>query len=89
VSALDVSIQAQVLALLAELKAELGLTMMFITHDLRVAAEISNSVVVMRKGQIVERGAPGQLFSAPQHEYTRQLLGAMPGLDFFEHKLAA
>jgi peptide/nickel transport system ATP-binding protein len=89
VSALDVSIQAQVLALLAELKAELGLTMMFITHDLRVAAEISNSVVVMRKGQIVERGAPGQLFSAPQHDYTRQLLGAMPGLDFFEHKLAA
>ncbi|CAA2109319.1 Glutathione import ATP-binding protein GsiA [Variovorax paradoxus] len=89
VSALDVSIQAQVLALLAELKAELGLTMMFITHDLRVAAEISNSVVVMRKGQIVERGAPGQLFSAPQHEYTRQLLGAMPGLDFFEHKFAA
>jgi peptide/nickel transport system ATP-binding protein len=89
VSALDVSIQAQVLALLAELKAELGLTMMFITHDLRVAAEISNSVVVMRKGQIVERGAPGQLFSAPQHDYTRQLLSAMPGLDFFEHKLAA
>ncbi|MFM9926258.1 ABC transporter ATP-binding protein [Variovorax sp. H27-G14] len=89
VSALDVSIQAQVLALLAELKAELGLTMMFITHDLRVAAEISNSVVVMRKGQIVERGAPGQLFSAPQHEYTRQLLSAMPGLDYFEHKLAA
>ncbi|MEZ2294887.1 ABC transporter ATP-binding protein [Variovorax sp. RCC_210] len=89
VSALDVSIQSQVLALLAELKAELGLTMMFITHDLRVAAEISNSVVVMRKGQIVERGAPGQLFSAPQHDYTRQLLGAMPGLDYFEHKLAA
>jgi peptide/nickel transport system ATP-binding protein len=89
VSALDVSIQSQVLALLAELKAELGLTMMFITHDLRVAAEISNSVVVMQKGQIVERGAPGQLFSNPQHAYTRTLLGAMPGLDFFEHKLAA
>ncbi|MFZ3118448.1 MAG: ABC transporter ATP-binding protein [Variovorax sp.] len=89
VSALDVSIQSQVLALLAELKAELGLTMMFITHDLRVAAEISNSVVVMQKGQIVERGAPGQLFANPQHAYTRTLLGAMPGLDFFEHKLAA
>ncbi len=89
VSALDVSIQAQVLALLAELKAELGLTMMFITHDLRVAAEISNSVVVMQKGQIVERGAPGQLFSDPQHPYTRTLLAAMPGLDFFEHKVAA
>jgi peptide/nickel transport system ATP-binding protein len=85
VSALDVSIQAQVLALLAEL----GLTMMFITHDLRVAAEISNSVVVMQKGQIVERGAPGQIFSHPQHAYTRTLLGAMPGLDFFEHKVAA
>ena len=89
VSALDVSIQSQVLALLAELKAELGLTMMFITHDLRVAAEISNAVVVMQRGQIVERGAPGQLFSNPQHAYTRTLLGAMPGLDFFEHRLAA
>ena len=89
VSALDVSIQAQVLALLAELKAELNLTLMFITHDLRVAAEISNSVVVMQKGQIVERGAPGQLFASPQHAYTRTLLGAMPGLDFFEHRLAA
>ena len=89
VSALDVSIQAQVLALLAELKAEFNLTMMFITHDLRVAAEISNAVVVMQKGQIVERGAPGQLFSNPQHAYTRTLLGAMPGLDFFEHRLAA
>jgi peptide/nickel transport system ATP-binding protein len=89
VSALDVSIQAQVLALLAELKAELNLTMMFITHDLRVAAEISNAVVVMQRGQIVERGAPGQIFSNPQHAYTRTLLAAMPGLDFFEHKLAA
>jgi peptide/nickel transport system ATP-binding protein len=89
VSALDVSIQSQVLALLAELKAELGLTMMFITHDLRVAAEISNTVVVMQKGQIVERGAPGQLFANLQHAYTRTLLGAMPGLDFFEHRLAA
>jgi len=89
VSALDVSIQAQVLALLAELKAELNLAMMFITHDLRVAAEISNSVVVMQRGQIVERGAPGQLFSNPQHAYTRTLLAAMPGLDFFEHRLAA
>ncbi|VTY40137.1 Glutathione import ATP-binding protein GsiA [Xylophilus ampelinus] len=89
VSALDVSIQAQVLALLAELKAELNLTLLFITHDLRVAAEISNSVVVMQKGQIVERGAPDQLFASPQHVYTRTLLGAMPGLDFFEHRLAA
>jgi len=89
VSALDVSIQAQVLALLAELKAELGLTMMFITHDLRVAAEISNSVVVMQRGRIVERGAPARLFSDPQHPYTRTLLGAMPGLDFFEHRLVA
>ena len=89
VSALDVSVQAQVLALLAELKTEFGLTMMFITHDLRVAAEISNSVVVMQKGRIVERGAPAQLFSDPQHAYTRQLLGAMPGLDFFEHRIAA
>jgi peptide/nickel transport system ATP-binding protein len=46
-------------------------------------------VVVMQKGQIVERGAPGQLFANLQHAYTRTLLGAMPGLDFFEHRLAA
>jgi peptide/nickel transport system ATP-binding protein len=84
-----VSIQAQILKLLAELKAELGLTMMFITHDLRVAAEISDTIVVMSKGQIVERGAPAQLFGSPQHAYTRQLLGAMPGLSFFEHNLSA
>ncbi|MDB5819063.1 MAG: transporter related [Rhizobacter sp.] len=89
VSALDVSIQSQILKLLAELKAELGLTMMFITHDLRVAAEISDSIVVMSKGQIVERGVPAQLFGDPQHAYTRQLLGAMPGLSFFEHNLSA
>ena len=85
VSALDVSVQAQVLALLEELKTEFGLTMLFITHDLRVAAEISDRVVVLQRGQVVEEGSSAQIFGAPQHAYTRQLLDAMPGKDIFEH----
>jgi peptide/nickel transport system ATP-binding protein len=85
VSALDVSVQAQVLALLEELKNEFGLTMLFITHDLRVAAEISDRVVVLQRGQVVEEGSSAQIFRAPRHAYTRQLLDAMPGKDIFAH----
>jgi peptide/nickel transport system ATP-binding protein len=79
VSALDVSIQAQVLDLLADLKSRLGLAMLFITHDLRVAARICDRIAVMRQGEIVELKSASALFAAPEHPYTRALLAAVPG----------
>ncbi|WP_407518664.1 ABC transporter ATP-binding protein [Methylobacterium oryzisoli] len=79
VSALDVSVQAQVLALLEDLKARLGLSMLFITHDLRVAAQICDRIAVMRRGEIVELKTASALFANPEHPYTRTLLDAVPG----------
>lgn len=88
VSALDVSVQAQVLELLSELKAEMGLTMLFITHDLRVAREIADQVIVMQRGEIVEQASARDLFHAPKSPYTRRLLEAVPGRDFFADHMA-
>lgn len=86
VSALDVSVQAQVLKLLSELKAEMGLTMLFITHDLRVAREIADRIVVMQKGGVVEEAKALDLFERPRADYTRRLLDAVPGRDFFDRR---
>ena len=79
VSALDVSVQAQVLDLLNDIRRRFNLSMLFITHDLRVAAQVSDRIAVMRLGEIVETGPTEQIFLRPQHAYTRELLDAVPG----------
>jgi peptide/nickel transport system ATP-binding protein len=82
VSALDVSVQAQVLKLLEEIRERTGIGVLFITHDLRVAAQICDTIVVMQNGRIVEAGPAETVLSVPQQEYTRALIDAAPGRDW-------
>ena len=79
VSALDVSVQVQVLQLLRDVQTRLGVAILFVTHDLRVATQMCDRIAVMRKGQLVELKETKLLLTAPEHEYTRNLLSAIPG----------
>ncbi|MDP3951710.1 ABC transporter ATP-binding protein [Microbacterium sp.] len=80
-TALDVTVQAQILDLLAEIRSDTGAGLILITHDLAVVSEVTDEIVVMREGRMVERGQVEQVFSDPQAEYTRRLLDAVPRID--------
>jgi oligopeptide/dipeptide ABC transporter ATP-binding protein len=88
-TALDVTIQAQILELMRALRAELGTSIILITHDLGVIAELADDVIVMYAGQVIERCAVPRLFSEPQHPYTVGLLGSIPRLDLDQERLSA
>ncbi|KGD90317.1 microcin ABC transporter ATP-binding protein [Achromobacter sp. RTa] len=82
VSALDVSVQAQVLELLEQVRQRTGVGVLFITHDLRVAAQICDTIMVMQRGKVVETGSAETVLTEPRHEYTRALIDAAPGRDW-------
>ncbi len=87
-TALDVTIQAQILDLIKDLQDEFGMTVMFITHDMAVIAEMADRVVVMYNGEIVEQGAVDKIFHAPEHEYTKKLINAVPRMGSMAGKSA-
>jgi peptide/nickel transport system ATP-binding protein len=82
VSALDVSVQAQVLKLIDDVRRRFNLAVLFITHDLRVAAQVCDRIAVMQNGEVVEEGDAAEIFRAPKHAYTRALFDAAPGRKF-------
>lgn len=79
VSALDVSVQAQILALLNEIRASSGIALLFVSHDLAVVSEVTDDVLVMYRGSIMEQGPTGRVLNAPEHSYTKLLISSMPG----------
>ena len=89
VSALDVSVQAQIPKLIKDIQSRLGLAILFVTHDLRVAAQICDRIAVMQRGAIMEQGPTAEVFGNPQHAYTRQLLDSIPGRSWTPPVIAA
>ncbi|MEO0831071.1 MAG: microcin ABC transporter ATP-binding protein, partial [Pseudomonadota bacterium] len=87
-TALDVVVQRQILQEIDAVRKRLGISIIFITHDLRVAAQISDYITVMEKGVMVEFGTAEDVFNAPQHEYTKMLLDAAPGRDWHPPRLS-
>jgi peptide/nickel transport system ATP-binding protein len=77
-SALDVSVQADIVEVLVRLQAELGLTYVFVSHDLALVRQLADTVSVLRRGQVVEAGPVDRLFTDPEHDYTRRLLSSIP-----------
>jgi ABC-type oligopeptide transport system, ATPase component len=81
VSALDVSVQAQIVNLLLDLQDELAVSYLFISHDLAIVESVSDEVAVMFRGEIVEKASATEIYRSPQHDYTRKLLASVPSLD--------